>query len=66
MLMSSLTLETLRTSLKNNLPLHIILESEINKMPFGTITINFNVLDGQIQMETLNLVKNKRTNYNLK
>jgi hypothetical protein len=47
-------------ALKNNLGLHIIVETEVADTPFGTITFNVQVVDGIAQLETVNCVENIR------
>lgn len=53
----------LRQFLSKNLPLHAILANEITQTPYGTITVNVEVKDGVAQLNTLNLVKNRRKRY---
>lgn len=49
--------------LKNNLPFHTIMETEIQEMPYGTITFNMEVVGGKVQLETINIVRNRRIRY---
>jgi hypothetical protein len=46
-----------------NLIFHVIMEREVECTPFGTITFNFEVNDGVVRMDTLNVVKNRRLRY---
>jgi hypothetical protein len=55
----------LNQMLKNNLPLHMIIENEVRKTPFGQITVNVELINGVAKLETLNIVKNKRIKYDL-
>lgn len=56
-------MEALRKLLSKNLPLHIIVENEVNQTPFGQITFNVEIRDGKAIIETLNIVKNRRRRY---
>ena len=49
--------------LELNLPLHIIIESEVQRTPFGQITFTVLIKDGVSQLGTLNIVKNRRRRY---
>lgn len=49
--------------LKKNLPLHMIVENEVRKTPFGQITVNIQLINGVAKLETLNIVKSKRRKY---
>lgn len=55
----------LNTLLKKNLHLHMILENEVQKTPFGQITVNVQLQDGRALLETVNMIKNKRIKYSL-
>lgn len=55
----------LRELLKKNLPLHLILQSEISQTPFGQITVNVQLKDGVAQVNTINIVKNRRKKYTM-
>lgn len=57
------SIQALNQLLENNLPLHIILENEVNQTPYGTITVNVQVKNGTADIKTLSLVKNKRKKY---
>ena len=49
--------------LSKNLLFHVILEREVQTTPFGQITFNFEVKNGVVVSETLNIVKNRRRRY---
>lgn len=51
--------------LKKNIPLHIIIENEVSKTPFGQITVNIELVNGVAKLETLNIVKSKRRKYDV-
>ena len=51
--------------LSKNFPFHSILEMEVQETPYGSITFNFEVRDGVVALETLNIVKNRRKRYQL-
>ena len=55
--------EDLKQLLGRNFLLHLIIENEVKLLKYGTITINVNLKDGIAQIETINLVKNKRIKY---
>lgn len=50
--------------INKNIKFHAVLENEVNETPFGEITFNFQVKDGKVDMNTLNVVKNRRRRYN--
>jgi len=50
--------------LSKNIPLHMIIAHEVKQTPYGTITFNVVLQSGVARLETLNIVKNKRTRYN--
>ena len=47
----------------NNLPFHSIIEREVEKTPFGTLTVNVILKNGVCDLKTLNIVKNRRKKY---
>jgi len=53
----------LRELLKNNLLFHAILNWEIKETPWGQITVNVQLKDGIAQIDTINIVKNRRKKY---
>ena len=53
----------LKELLKNNLLFHAILNWEIQETPWGQITINVQLKDGIAQIDTINIVKNRRKKY---
>ena len=55
----------LRELLKKNLPLHLILQTETSQTPFGQITVNVEIKDGVAQLDTINIVKNRRKKYQM-
>ncbi len=55
--------ESTSHSLLKNLGLHAIIEKEISETPWGTLTFNVGLYKGIAKLETLNIVKNKRTRY---
>uniref|UniRef100_A0A6M3J1F4 Uncharacterized protein n=1 Tax=viral metagenome TaxID=1070528 RepID=A0A6M3J1F4_9ZZZZ len=57
--------KALRKILLKNLLLHLILTQEINQTPFGQITVNVKLKNGVAQIETINIVKNRRKKYYL-
>lgn len=54
--------ELLKQLSKNSL-IHLILENEVRTTPFGQITFTVEIRNGMAQIETLNVVKNKRIKY---
>lgn len=56
-------MESLKHLLSKNSSLHLIIENEVRQTPFGTITFTCQIVDGVVQIETLNIVKNKRRRY---
>jgi hypothetical protein len=57
--------QLLLQKLQSNIPLHIIIEREVQETPFGQITFNIQLLKGIAQLPTLNIVKNRRRKYQL-
>ncbi|MBM3120112.1 MAG: hypothetical protein FJ006_11325 [Chloroflexi bacterium] len=58
------TLEsTAKQLLYRNLPLHLAIETEVSRTQYGQITFNVIIRDGVAQMNSLNIVKNKRIRY---
>jgi phosphoribosylaminoimidazole carboxylase (NCAIR synthetase) len=55
--------ELLKRSLLKNSQLHLIVENEVRQTPFGQITFNIELKDGVAQVDTLNIVKNRRRKY---
>ena len=49
--------------LSKNWLFHVLLEQEVADMPFGQITFNFEVKDGTVVFNSLNVVKNRRRRY---
>ena len=49
--------------LKNNLAFHAILEREVKKVQYGQITVNVELKDGRVDLNSLNIVVNKRVRY---
>jgi hypothetical protein len=56
-------MNTNRNILEKNLPFHAILAAEIIKTPYGQITVNVQLKNGTVVLETLNIVKNIRKKY---
>lgn len=46
-----------------NIAFHGLLEREVEKTPFGTITVNVKLKKGEVDLNTLNIVKNRRRKY---
>ena len=46
-----------------NEELHIILEREVQKMQYGTMTVNVMIVNGKADLKSLNIVLNKRIRY---
>ena len=42
---------------------HAIVETEVNRLEYGTIAINVQLIDGKPILETLSLVTSKRKKY---
>lgn len=57
--------DEINTILKRNLPLHMIIENEVRKTPFGQITVNIKLENGVAKLETLNIVKSRRRKYDV-
>ncbi len=55
--------QALKELLKNNLLFHLILLTEVNKTPYGQITVNVQLVNGIAQLETINIVKSRRKKY---
>lgn len=58
-------MDDINTLLKKNLPLHMIIENEVRKTPFGQITVNIELVNGIAKLDTLNIVKSKRRKYDV-
>lgn len=58
-------MDDVNTLLKKNLPLHVIIENEVRKTPFGQITVNIELASGVAKLETLNIVKSRRRKYDI-
>jgi len=65
MLMLKENTSELQRLLSPKLPLHIILENEVEQMQYGQITFNVVLSNGEAHIETMNIVKNKRLRYKL-
>ncbi len=63
--MESQSTLALKQLLSRNLPLHIIIETEVNQTPFGQITFNVELQAGVANLLTLNIVKNRRIRYSV-
>lgn len=46
-----------------NFKFHAILENEVKKTQYGVITVNVELKDGVVDLESLNIVVNKRIRY---
>jgi hypothetical protein len=55
--------ELLKQSLLPNYVFHTLIELEAQETQWGTITFNVMLKGGVAQLETLNIVKNKRKRY---
>ncbi len=55
--------DALKERLKKNLLFHLVLLSEVNKTPYGQITVNVQLKDGVAQLDTINIVKSRRKKY---
>ena len=49
----------------SNLSFHAIIEREIKESPFGQQTYNVAITNGLVQLETLNIVKQRRRKYHV-
>jgi hypothetical protein len=56
-------LAKLHQLLEKNLPFHVLLEREVEETPFGQITFNFEIKEGEVVLSTLNIVRNRRYRY---
>ena len=61
--MSNKSTSDLNLSLSNNLALHAIIENEVKLTPFGQITFNVFLVNGEVQLDRVNIVKNRRFKY---
>lgn len=50
--------------MSRNFGLHLIVENEVKQTPFGLITFVVEVVNGQVIIETLNIVKDRRHKFN--
>lgn len=64
--MSDKNTELLKQLLLKNTQLHTIVENEVRQTPFGTITFNVELRNGEADIGTLNIVKNRRRKYDSK
>lgn len=55
--------DKLKELLKKNSSLHLVVANEVRQTPFGQITFNVELKDGVAQIDTLNVVKNRRRKY---
>ena len=55
--------EQLKALLSANFLLHLVIENEAKLLKYGTITVNVELINGVAQIESLNLVTNKRIKY---
>ena len=53
----------LQKLLSRNLAFHAVISQEVKETPYGQATFNVMLKDGQAQLNTLNVVTNKRTKY---
>ena len=63
--MSKASTSSLKGLYGKNLPFHILIEKEVEETPYGQITFNVEIVNGVVQLDTLNIVKNKRKRYKL-
>lgn len=49
--------------IKHNIGFHVILENEVRLTPYGSISVNVEVVDGKVILSTCNIVKNRRFRY---
>ena len=59
----SRTMQELSGQVSKNEELHIILEREVQKMQYGTMTVNVMIVNGKADLKSLNIVLNKRIRY---
>lgn len=45
---------------------HLIIEKEVSEVGYGQITFNVELKDGMANIDTLNVVKNRRRNFDIK
>lgn len=55
--------DALHELIKRNKLFHLILLTEVNKTPYGQLTVNVQLKDGVAQMDSLNIVKSRRKKY---
>ena len=55
----------MRKLLEENLPLHLIIEREIEQSPYGQMTFNVTIKGGRADLKTLNIVKSRRRKYKM-
>ena len=53
----------LQKLLSRNLAFHAVISQEVKETPYGQITFNIVLKNGEAQLSTLNIVSNKRTKY---
>lgn len=56
-------LQKLHQLLKENLVFHVLVEREVQDTSYGQITFNFVIKNGKVDLDTLNIVRNKRLRY---
>jgi len=60
-----MTDKELQNKLIKNLAFHAIVTNEVNSTPYGQITVNVQLKDGNVLLDTLNIVKNRRKKYSV-
>lgn len=55
--------KALNELIKKNIAFHTIVENEVRLTPYGSITVNVQIIDGKVVLSTMNIVKNKRYRY---
>ena len=53
----------LQKLLSRNLAFHAVISQEVKETPYGQITFNIVLKNGEALLNTLNIVSNKRTKY---
>lgn len=52
--------------IKKNVAFHVIIENEVRLTPYGSITVNVQLIDGKAILGTANITKNRRYRYDSK
>lgn len=57
--------QDLYAKLEKNLMFHVLVEKIVQETQYGNVTFNIRLKDGVVDLQSLNIVRNKRIKYNI-